>query len=297
MFMTFESLENRFLLSAAPAPKASSAPRYDHVVVVMEENSSYSQILGPSISPPTAFYFTQWPDLLRMPMLPAQDTYIRSLARTSAVFTNAHAITHPSQPNYIGLFSGSTQGVTSDATIKGKFTAPSLGGQLIAAGKTFVGYAEDLPKAGYTGDDKGNYVRRHNPWVNFTDIPASSNVSYVRFPGDYSKLPPLSFVVPNVNNDMHSGSVQEADLWLQSNLSRYAKWAHAHNSLLIVAWDEDNNTPANHIPLLFAGAHIRPGQYNEPVTDYRLLRTIESSFGLTPIGNAAGETPITDVFR
>jgi len=292
----FQSLEPRLLFSATPSHKSTAVPQYDHIVIVMEENTSYSQILGPSISPPTAFNLNNWPTLLQTPMLPAQDTYIRSLARTSAVFTNAHAITHPSQPNYIALFSGSAQGVTSDATPTAQFSAPSLGGQLIAAGKSFTGYAEDLPKAGYTGNDHGNYARRHNPWVNFTDVPASSNLSFVRFPKNYSQLPSLSFVIPNINHDMHSGSIQEGDLWLQSHLSAYAKWAHAHNSLLIVAWDEDSGTASNHIPLIFSGAHIRPGQYNEPVTDYRLLNTLESSFSLPPLANAATQLPITDAF-
>src|SRR3954447_14595650 len=146
MFVDFETFEGRLFLSAAPIHKAAGVPQYDHIVVVMEENSSYSQILGPSISPPTAFNLAEWPTVLQMPMLPAQDTFIRSLARSSAVFTNAHAIAHPSQPNYIALFSGSPQGVTSDATITTRFTAPSLGGQVLAAGKTFVGYSEDLPK-------------------------------------------------------------------------------------------------------------------------------------------------------
>jgi hypothetical protein len=296
MFVDFETLEDRLLLSTAPIHKAAGVPQYDHIVVVMEENSSYSQILGPSISPPTAFNFTEWPTLLRTPMFPAQDTYIRSLARSSAVFTNAHAITHPSQPNYIGLFSGSTQGVASDATIQDKFTAPSLGGQLIAAGKSFTGYAESLPRAGYTGDDKGSYARRHNPWVNFADVPASSNLGFARFPHNFSKLPALAFVVPNVVNDMHSGTIQEGDQWLQSHLNGYAKWAHSHNSLLIVAWDEDSGTTSNNIPLIFSGAHIRPGNYDEPVNDYRLLNTIESAFSVAPLGNAASEAPITDAF-
>ncbi len=296
MSRSCESLERRFLLSAGTSPKAGAVPQYDHIVVVMEENSSYGQILGPGVSPPTAFDLNTWPVALGMPMLPAQDTFIRSLARNSAVFTNAHAITHPSQPNYIGLFSGSTQGVTSDATITTKFSAPSLGGEVIATGKTFIGYSEDLPKAGYTGDDKGNYVRRHSPWVNFADVPASSNLGFARFPGNFSKLPSLSFVIPNVVHDMHSGSIQEGDLWLRSHISGYAKWARSHNSLLVVAWDEDNGTTANHIPLLFSGAHVRAGRYGEAVNDYRVLNTIETSMGVAPLGNAAGETAITDAF-
>ena len=292
-----ELLESRTLLSAADSVAVPiTVPRYDHVVVVMEENHSYSQILGPSIDPPTALFPGTWLNMLQVPLLPTVDTYIRSLADHSAVFTNSHGIAHPSQPNYLALFSGSTQGVTSDATPRTTFSAPSLGGQLTAAGDSFVGYSEGLPHAGYTGNDVGEYVRHHNPWVNFADVPAASNRSLARF-RNFSNLPTVSFVIPNIDHDMHSGSVRTGDQWLQSHIGSYAKWARKHNSLLIVEWDEDNGTPSNHVATIFAGAHIRAGHYNEPVDDYRILNTIENMYGLTPLGQAAQKTPITDVFQ
>lgn len=293
-----EPLESRRLLSAGDAGAVPiTAPRYDHVVVVMEENHSYSQILGPSIDPPTAFFPGTWTNMLQVPLLPTVDTYIRSLAEHSAVFTNSHGIAHPSQPNYLALFSGSTQGVTNDATPRTTFSATSLGGQLLSAGDTFAGYSEGLPRAGYKGNDVGEYVRHHNAWANFTDVPAADNLSFARFPGNFSKLPTVSFVIPNIDHDMHSGSVYTADRWLQSHIAGYAKWARSHNSLLVVEWDEDNGTPSNHVPTIFAGAHIKAGHYNEPVDDYRILDTIESMYGLTPLGQAAQQTPITDVFQ
>ena len=95
---------------------------------------------------------------------------------------------------------------------------------------------------------------------------------------------------------MHSGSVEDADQWLQDNVGAYAKWAAAHNSLLIVTWDEDNGASRNHIPTIFSGAHIRPGQYAELVTHDRILRTLEDMFALPPAGNSALVSPITDVF-
>lgn len=294
-----QRLEPRRLCSAATAPHAAprALPHYDHVLVVVEENHAYDQILGPAAFPPTAFPFYTWAEVLHVPMVPSHDPFIRSLARSAAVLTNAHALTHPSQPNYLALFSGSTEGVTSDATITTKFTAPSLGGQLIAAGNTFAGYSEGLPHPGYTGDDVNGYARRHNPWVNFTDVPAAGNLPFGRFPKHFADLPNLSFVIPKIQNDMHSGSIQDADQWLRDHVAPYVRWARKHNSLLILTWDEDNGTPANHIPTLFAGAHIQPGNYNEPVTDYRLLNTMESLFALPPLGAAANESPVTDVFQ
>src|SRR2546428_13867402 len=113
---TVELLEPRTLFAAG-------LPRPDHVLIVVEENHSYGQILGPAMQPVPV-----------VPNLRSTDPYIRSLARHGASFRNARAETHPSQPNYLALFSGSTQGVTSDAVPRRPFTAPNLGGELIAAG-------------------------------------------------------------------------------------------------------------------------------------------------------------------
>lgn len=294
---TAEPLEPRRLLSGGPPHRQPGPPRYDHVVIVMEENHSYAQVLGPSLYPPFAFSPWVWPDVLKVPLVVTRDPYIRTLAQGSAVFTNSHALTHPSQPNYLELFSGSTQGVMSDGTPSTRFTTPNLGGELIATGHSFVGYSEGLPRAGYTGDDVGDYARRHAPWVNFTDVPASSDLPFSRFPRNFDALPTVSFVIPNVQHDMHSASVENADRWLQDNLSGYASWARGHNSLLIVTWDEDSGTSGNHIPTLFEGAHIRPGTYGEPVTHDRVLRTLEDMFALAPAGNSASAAAITDVFR
>ena len=292
-----EPLESRRLLSAEPASKQpASPPRYDHVVVIMEENHSFAQVLGPSLYPPFAFSPFVWADVLKVPLVVTQDPYIHTLAQSSAVFTNSHALTHPSQPNYLALFSGSTQEVSSDGTPRTRFSAPNLGGELLAAGDSFVGYSEGLPRAGYIGDDVGDYARRHAPWVNFTDIPASSDLPFSRFPRDFNALPTVSFVIPNLQHDMHSGSVEDADQWLQRNTSAYAAWARGHNSLLIVTWDEDNRTSANHIATLFCGAHIRAGNYSEPVTHYRVLRTLEDMYAFPAAENSAWTTPITDVF-
>ena len=286
----------RVLLSAAPVKPAHSPPHYDHVVIVMEENHSYDQLLGPSLYPPFAFPFFMWGELLTVPLEPAQDTYIRTLGQSGAVLTNSHALTHPSQPNYLALFSGSTQGVHSDGTPPHPFTAPNLGAELVASGHSFAGYSEDLPHAGYSGEDVGDYARRHSPWVNFTDVPPQDNLPLTRFPGNFANLPTVSFVIPNLQHDMHSGNINDADVWLQEHMSNYARWAIGHNSLLIVTWDEDNGTTSNHIPTIFFGAHIRPGEYREPVTHYRLLRTLEDMFALAPVGNSAMESSITDVF-
>src|SRR6185437_12099333 len=113
-----EALEPRQLLSTVPTPA--------HVVVVMEENSSFDEIIGNSQAP-----------------------YINSLASQGALFSQSFAVTHPSQPNYLAIFSGSTQGVTDDnGPIS--FNSANLRSTLAAVGQTFAGYSEDLPSTGST---------------------------------------------------------------------------------------------------------------------------------------------------
>src|SRR6185312_16064435 len=92
-------------------------------------------------------------------------------------FTNSFAITHPSQPNYLALFSGSTQGITDDSCPH-TFSANNLGNELRSAGLSFTGYSESMPSNGYTGCTSGSYARKHSPWVNFSDLPTSTNLTF-----------------------------------------------------------------------------------------------------------------------
>jgi acid phosphatase len=222
---------------------------------------------------------------------------MQKLAKQGASLTQMRAERHPSEPNYLALFSGSTQGVTSDVVPAKQFAGPSLGGELIAKGLTFAGYSESQPSAGFMGKKSGRYARKHNPWSDFADVPASSNLPLSSFPaGDFNKLPTVSFVVPNQKNDMHSGTAHAADDWLKSHLNAYVKWTKTHNSLLIVTWDEGRNGK-NHIPTIFFGANVRKGNFAYPSNHYRLLRTIEAMYGLSPLGGAADNAPLRKIFK
>ncbi|WP_043716751.1 alkaline phosphatase family protein [Kutzneria sp. 744] len=263
-------------IAAAPASTAQArgaTPKPDHVVIIMMENRGYNSIIGSSKAP-----------------------YLNSLAKQGALFTKSTAITHPSEPNYLALLSGSTQGVRDDSCPH-TFAADNLAHQLAASGASFVGYSEGLPKVGYTGCDTGDYARKHNPWVNFSDVPTSANQPYTSFPKDYTKLPTVAWVTPNLQDDMHDGSIQKGDAWLKKNVDGYVQWAKAHNSLLVITWDEDEDNGGNNsIPTIFAGANVKSGQYSEKINHYSVLRTLESAYGLAPLGAAANATPITDVW-
>jgi hypothetical protein len=253
---------------------AAAVPQFDHIVLVMFENKKYSSINGSSSAP-----------------------YFNSLAVQGAKFTQSFAITHPSQPNYVALFSGSPQGITSDACPANLGAKDNLGAQLIGAGKTFKGYSEAMPSDGYTGCSSGRYMRKHNSWVDFSNVPAASNVRYSAFPSDFTQLPTVSFVTPDMCNDIHDCSIGTGDSWLKSNFDAYAQWAKTHNSLLIVTFDEDSGTSVNQIFTTFVGAHVITGSYSESINHYTILRTLEASYGLPGINNAASKSPILDVWQ
>lgn len=251
----------------------ATLPVPNHVVIVMEENHSYSEIIGSPQAP-----------------------YINTLASEGALFTSSHGVAHPSEPNYLALFSGSTQGVTDDSCPH-TFKTSNLGAQLIAAKKNFVGYSESLPIAGSEVCVSGEYARKHAPWTDFSDLAGSVNQPFSAFPTDFTKLPKVSFVIPNLLDDMHDGTIQQADSWLQTNLSAYVNWARTNNSLLIVTWDEDDGSAGNHIATIFVGPMVKPGNYSEKISHYNVLRTLEAIYRLGYLGKAGGVKTITDVWQ
>lgn len=248
-------------------------PVFDHVVVVVMENHGYDALIGNADAP-----------------------YVNALAAQGARFTQAYAVTHPSQPNYLALFSGSTQGVIDDVCPFDFVGVDNLGAQLIAAGKTFAGYSEDMPSVGYSGCLSGHYVRKHNPWVDFDNVPSASNRPFTDFPTDFSTLPDLAFVVPNQCSNTHDCPIATGDAWLQTHVEPYVQWARTHASLLILTWDEDDGGTGNHILTVFAGAFVEAGDYVGVTDHYRVLATLEAMHDLPPLGAAAARVPITAIW-
>lgn len=270
---------------------AQTVPQHDHVVIVVLENHASSSIIGSSNAP-----------------------YINSLINgtSSANFTQSYGLTHPSQPNYIMLFSGSNQGVTNDTDPSTfPFTTPNLGASLLSNSYTFTGYSEDLPSVGFNGTTSGNYARKHSPWINWQDaptngIPSINNQPFSSFPTDFSTLPTVSFVIPNLAHDMHDpiilpSAIVNGDAWLQTNLDAFIQWAKTNNSLFILTFDEDDginvggiSTSTNQITTFFIGENVLQGQYSETIDHYTILRTLEDMYVLPYAGNSATSIPITD---
>ncbi len=258
--------------SGPGSPTVSGMPQPAHVVVVVIENHAFGQVLGSSSEP-----------------------FLNDLAVRGASFTQFYAITHPSEPNYLALFSGSTQGLSSDACPV-RYPGANLAGSLLDAGLTFTGYAEDLPRPGFTGCTSADFARKHCPWISFTNVPAGLSQPMSAFPSDYASLPTVSFVIPNLQHDMHDGTPAQADGWLRQHLSGYLNWAQAHNSLLIVTADEDDHRNDNRIPAIIDGAGVQPGQYGQRYNLYSLLRLIEDMYHLPRTANSADATQINGIW-
>jgi phosphatidylinositol-3-phosphatase len=259
--------------SATAGVQRAAVPEPAHTVVVVMENHTYADIIGNPAAP-----------------------FINDLARRGALFTSSGAITHPSEPNYLALFSGSTQGVADDGCPY-RFAAPNLAADLIKAGKTFAGYAEDLPGPGSQVCSAGDYARKHVPWADFSNVPGSVSLPFTSFPATaFARLPSVSFVIPNLCHDMHDCGVAAGDAWLRANIGPYADWAMRHHSLLILTWDEDDGSQANHITTIFAGQKVRSGHYAEPITHYNVLATIEAAYRLPRDAQAASAGPIANIW-
>ena len=264
-----------------PGSAQPPLPKPDHVVIVIEENHAFGQIIDSPAAP-----------------------YLNALARKGALLTHSYAVTHPSQPNYIALFAGTFDGVNGNVCPM-SLTGPNLSSTLARAGQSFIGYSEDLPAVGAIDCIAGAYARKHNPWVNWQSasantVPAAQNRPLTDFPTDFSTLPTVSIIVPNQQNDMHDGSdpdrIQRGDQWLQARLERYVDWAQTHNSLLIITWDEDNGKSENHIATILVGPMVRAGRYPEQTNHYGLLRTVTDMYGAQPVGLSRQASPLTTMW-
>ena len=261
------------LLLMAQQALAGTLPRPDHVVIVIEENRAYGQIIGNVDDAP----------------------YINALARRGMLFTHSYGVTHPSQPNYLALFTGSTYDITSDVCPL-ELSGANLADSLRQRGLSFALYSESLPAAGAKDCIYGGYRRKHNPVADWQGL-GMANLPLSAFQHDFSKLPAVSWVVPDQSNDMHDGSIARGDAWLKRNLDAYAIWAMTHNSLLIVTWDEDNGSANNRIATIFVGQMVKGGRSAQHINHYDVLRTIEEMYGLSLLNHTARARTIDRVWR
>jgi len=257
--------------------QAGELPRPDHVVVVIEENRSYSQIMDPRNS----------------------GSYLHALAKRGTLMVQSYGVAHPSQPNYLALFSGSTQGVTQNSCPL-SFNGSNLASSLLDAGLSFASYAESLPAVGDLTCWSGPYQRKHNPvanWQHGGRLPARLNMRFADFPQDFAKLPTVSFVIPDQNNDMHDGDFSRADEWLRTHIEPYVEWAFKNNSLLILTWDEDDYREGNHIYTALVGPMVKTGVSMQRIDHYGVLRTLLDFYSVPAIGASRDAEPIMGIWK
>lgn len=273
--------------AAAAASAAGGLPTFNHVYLIVMENREYGSIVGSPNAP-----------------------YINSLIRTYGLATNYDAVSHPSEPNYLALFGGSTFGVTNDGIYN--LAKSNLAKQLWRAGLSWHVYEQDYPgncsrtSAARGGVDlvgvAGWYARKHNPAISFRNIARHPNrcaniTSLASFdPGAAN----FEMIVPNTKNDMHSGTTAQGDAFLQAFVPLITNSPVFAHSLLVITWDEGSTHKGGggHVVTIVISPLLKsPGiQSSVPHNHYSLLRTIEAGLGLPCLRKACRANDLAEFF-
>jgi hypothetical protein len=268
----------------SPTPGGPPGAQRGKVVVVVEENHGYSSVIGSSAMP-----------------------YLNSLATQYGLATQYYADTHPSIGNYFMMTAG--QIITNNDSYSSTVSSDNIVRHLLTGGKTWKSYAESIPSVGYTGGDTGLYARKHNPLSFFSDVVNSSVqkmnlVPFTQFTADLNanQLPDFSYVIPNLQNDAHDGTLQQADAWLKSNIAPLiANAQFQQNGLLIIVFDEaetaDSAHGGGHVACVVIGPAAKHGFQSTTLYQHEnLLKTVAAYLGIDGnIGNAAGAAAMSDL--
>jgi acid phosphatase len=233
----------------------------------------------------------------------ANQSFLAELKRKGAYFSNYYAITHPSQPNYFALLTGSIQGIDGDEPVTAKLKQKHLGMLLSEKSLTWKAYAE-----GYESnekvcktDDKKPFVVKHVPFLSFCNEQCETPCANVEgFPKPTAEgfippekikdLPNFSLVIPNLNNDAHDHPVWDADDWLRANFGKLLENPEFKRDVIfIVTFDENGTKPwfynldqDNRVYTVMLGDDIQAGEYSAVYNHYDMFRTIANIFGIEP---------------
>jgi hypothetical protein len=289
--ITATSTEDATKTGEATVTVQLATPSSKHVVLVMEENSSYSTVVGNS---------AVWPNL-------------NDLIGNGALPANYYADTHPSIGNYLMLTTG--QILTNDDSSTTVWNVDNIARRMLAAGVSFKVYAEGVTQ-GYVGGNTGLYLIRHNPFALLSDVASDPQVAnetiypFTQFATDLANdaLPEFSYIVPNVDDDAHNGTPQQADTWLQANvvhpLSANPAFQSGGDGILIVDFDEaedsDTTHGGGHVSPVFWGPNVKVGYVQTSASVYQhesMLRTIMEALQLpNPPGAAAAAPSMSEFF-
>lgn len=230
----------------------------DHIIFCFFENRGYLEAI--TTSPETPFIF--------------------SVRKQGVLFTNMHALGHPSYPEYIRFFAATPNGISSDNCLSTtNWTIPNLYTQLASVGKTFAWYSEDLPAMGSKVCSSGYYREKHNPVTLFSNVPDSANKRFADFPTDYNQLENVVCISPNMMHNMHDGTIRQADDWLRE-LSPLIDWCKTNNSIFVIYYDENDGAAGNAVPVIAVGEHVSVNcEVASHYDHYNWTRTLCTMFG------------------
>lgn len=267
----------------APAPAAEAAPpQPSRLFLVVLENREYEEALGNPEAP-----------------------YLEHLAEKGAVATNDYGVSHPSLPNYLALFAGSTFGIAENCT-ECVVPGPNLATQLSRAGISWRGYMQTMPEPCFGGSSYGHYAKRHNPFAYFPSITALPQrcrniVPETRLLADLDRhrLPAFGWLTPDVCYDGHDCELRWVDRYLWLLLPRVIHQLGPHG-LLVITFDEGLSDEGccgvpggGRIATLLVGPDVSAGrEIRQPADHYSLLASIEDRFGLPRLRLARFAQPL-----
>jgi acid phosphatase len=270
-------------LGPSPTPESSpprpstSLPNFSHIYVIIFENKEYSSVIGSSSAP-----------------------FINSLVSQYGLSTGFYAERHPSEPNYIALTSGGTQGIADDGVYN--LGVNNLFDQITASGRTWKSVQQGNPGNCFAGSSSsavtdgvgksGAYVRKHNPAISYTSI--SGNSSKCANITNLASFDPAAanfqFITPNMINDMHDGTVADGDNFLKAFLPKITSSPAFANSVVYLTFDEGttNVSGGGHVMTIAVTPSMSAGyKTSASYTHYSMLHTIEQAWGLSYLGSAS----------
>jgi phosphatidylinositol-3-phosphatase len=227
--------------------------------------------------------------------------YLNELALRYGNTTNWSGVSHPSEPNYLALISGSTQGVSSDPC-EGSYSSETLPGQLTSAGIGWRAYMEDLPELGSIVCTFALYAKKHNPFVFFPAVngpnvvPAGVGASALTTELANGTAPPFIWLTPNLCNDVHDCSSETGDNYLRGLVPSIlaSKW-YAEDGAVVLTFDEDEGEGKIATVVLHGSG---AGRTLEVAGNHcGTLATIEDAYKLPRIGCAQGATTLTPLME
>src|SRR5205809_1218857 len=294
------NFETGATLQTVNATVSSSAP-FQYIVTILMENNGLCDVTPSLVS--------------GCGSLSIPSPYLTTLAKTYGFNTHYTGISHPSEPNYIALFGGSTLGISSDGNCCFQLNAPNLVDRLEAAGLTWKAFAEDASGSGtcsFMPPREGD----HYPFIDFSDMKTSArcaNMLTTTSPLDPefigalngATLPNYVWLTPNDTDNMHSSSLAVGDAYLATlvPLILSSRMFTTQKAALFIVFDEGSDVcptgnSSDCVVAEWAGPAVKKAYSSSTsYNHYSYLSTLEAAWNLPSLtSNDASATPMTEFF-